>query len=70
MVLAKMKCTPNVRRKSLRFGGVFFMSKCSQKFKSIEHFTKAFIDYKNKRIKGKLKGMSPVDYRIHSLKVS
>ncbi|MBS5864702.1 MAG: hypothetical protein KIC54_08500 [Clostridium sp.] len=46
------------------------MSKCSQKFKSIEHFTKAFIDYKNKRIKGKLKGMSTVDYRIHSLKVS
>ena len=26
--------------------------------------------YNNKRIKGKLKGMSPVNYRIHSLSVA
>ena len=30
-----------------------------------------YIDYyNNKRIKGKLKGMSPVNYRIHSLKLA
>lgn len=30
-----------------------------------------YIDYyNNKRIKGKLKGMSPVNYRIHSLSVA
>ena len=28
-----MKCTPNVRQKSLTFGGVFFMSKYSQELK-------------------------------------
>jgi putative transposase len=42
-----------------------------QKFKSIEHFTvelKKYIDYyNNQRIKTKLKGMSPVKYRTHSL---
>ena len=45
-----------------------------QEFKSIEHFKKELIEYidyyNNKRIKGKLKGMSPVNYRIHSLKVA
>ena len=45
-----------------------------QEFSSLEHFKKElieYIDYYNiKRIKGKLKGMSPVDYRIHSLKVA
>lgn len=45
-----------------------------QKFESIEHFKKELIEYidyyNNKRIKGKLKGMSPVNYRIHSLKIA
>lgn len=41
-----------------------------QKFESIEHFKEELIEYmdyyNNKRIKGKLKGMTPVQYRIHS----
>lgn len=45
-----------------------------QQFKSVEHFKEELIDYidyyNNKRIKGKLKGMSPVNYRIHSLLVA
>jgi len=45
-----------------------------QEFETIEHFKKELIEYidyyNNKRIKGKLKGMSPVNYRIHSLKVA
>ena len=45
-----------------------------QKFESMEEFKKELIDYigyyNNKRIKGKLKGMSPVNYRIHSLKIA
>ena len=45
-----------------------------QEFNSIEHFKKELIEYidyyNNKRIKGKLKGMSPVNYRIHSLSVA
>lgn len=43
-------------------------------FKSIEEFKKElenYIDYyNNKRIKSKLKGMSPVEYRTHSLEVA
>ena len=42
-------------------------------FENIEHFKQEFekyIDYYNhKRIKAKLKGMSPVQYRTHVLKV-
>lgn len=45
-----------------------------QKFESIEQLKKELIDYidhyNNKRIKGKLKGMSPVNYRIHSLNIA
>ena len=45
-----------------------------QEFESIEHFKKELIEYidyyNNKRIKGKLKGMSPVNYRIHSQRVA
>ena len=45
-----------------------------QEFNSVEHFKKELIEYidyyNNKRIKGKLKGMSPVNYRIHSLKIA
>lgn len=45
-----------------------------QEFDSMEHFKKELVDYiyyyNNKRIKGKLKGMSPVQYRIHSLKIA
>lgn len=45
-----------------------------QQFNSVEHFKKELIEYieyyNNKRIKGKLKGMSPVNYRIHSLLVA
>ena len=45
-----------------------------QEFESIEHFRQELIEYieyyNNKRIKGKLKGMSPVNYRIHSLLVA
>jgi putative transposase len=41
-----------------------------REFKSIEEFKielEKYIDYyNNKRIKGKLKGMSPVQYRTHS----
>ena len=39
-------------------------------FKSIEHLEQAIVDYinydKNKRIKIKLKGLSPVQYRTKS----
>ncbi|MCS7465044.1 IS3 family transposase [Paenibacillus doosanensis] len=45
-----------------------------QEFESMEHFKKElkqYIDYYNhKRIKAKLKGMSPVQYRIHTLKAA
>ena len=45
-----------------------------QEFESIAHFKKELIEYidyyNNKRIKGKLKGMSPVNYRIHSQRVA
>jgi len=45
-----------------------------RKFESIDELKKEiqnYIDYyNNKRIKGKLKGMSPVQYRTHSLKVA
>ena len=45
-----------------------------QEFNSIEHFKQELIDYidyyNNKRIKGKLKGMSPVNYRTHFLQVA
>lgn len=45
-----------------------------QEFTSIEHFRKELIEYidyyNNKRIKGKLKGMSPVNYRTHFLKIA
>ena len=45
-----------------------------QEFRSIEHFKQELIDYidyyNNKRIKCKLKGLSPVQYRIQSLKVA
>lgn len=45
-----------------------------QKFKSIDHFKKELMEYikyyNNKRIKCNLKGMSPVNYRIHSLKIN
>lgn len=45
-----------------------------QEFNSVEHFKKELIEYidyyNNKRIKGKLKGMSPVNYRIHSLNIA
>ena len=45
-----------------------------QEFESIEHFKQELIDYidyyNNKRIKCKLKGLSPVQYRIQSLKVA
>ena len=45
-----------------------------QEFESMEHFIKEleeYIEYYNhKRIKEKLKGLSPVDYRIQSLKAS
>jgi putative transposase len=44
-----------------------------QTFRSIDHFTlelKKYIHYyNNQRIKAKLKGMSPVKYRTHSLKI-
>jgi len=40
-------------------------------FESIDHFKKELIDYyNNKRIKCKLKGLSPVKYRIQSLKIA
>ena len=42
-----------------------------KKYETIEELEKDIIEYidyyNNKRIKGKLKGMSPVEYRIHSL---
>jgi putative transposase len=45
-----------------------------QEFDNIEHFIKelvAYIDYyNNKRIKSKLKGLSPIQYRIQSSKVA
>ena len=43
-------------------------------YKSVDELEKDIIEYidyyNNKRIKGKLKGMSPVQYRIHSLLVA
>jgi transposase InsO family protein len=45
-----------------------------QKFESLEHFKKELIEYinyyNNKRIKCKLKGLSPVKYRLQSLLVA
>lgn len=45
-----------------------------QKFDSMEHFKKELEDYihyyNHRRIKVKLKGMSPVDYRVHALMVA
>lgn len=45
-----------------------------QEFENIEHFIEelvAYIDYyNNKRIKSKLKGLSPIQYRIQSSKVA
>ncbi|PEL07405.1 IS3 family transposase [Bacillus sp. AFS017336] len=45
-----------------------------KEFKSIAHFKQElakYIDYyNNKRIKAKLKGMSPVKYRVHALQVA
>jgi putative transposase len=45
-----------------------------QKFESLEHFLqelKEYIDYyNNKRIKSKLKGLSPIQYRIQSSRVA
>jgi transposase InsO family protein len=45
-----------------------------QNFESLEDFRQQLIQYiyyyNNNRIKGKLKGMSPVEYRIHSLKAA
>ena len=42
-----------------------------KEYKNIDELEKDIIEYidyyNNKRIKGKLKGMSPVQYRIHSL---
>ncbi len=41
-----------------------------KEYKTIEELEKDIIEYidyyNNKRIKGKLKGMSPVQYRVHS----
>ena len=45
-----------------------------QKFDDIDHFIKELLEYidyyNNKRIKSKLKGLSPVQYRIKSSKVA
>ena len=45
-----------------------------QEFESMDHFKQEleqYIDYYNhKRIKAKLKGMSPVQYRIHALQAA
>ena len=44
------------------------------KYKTIEELEKEIIEYieyyNNKRIKSKLKGMSPVQYRLHSSQVA
>ena len=45
-----------------------------KKYNNIEELEKDIIEYidyyNNKRINGKLKGMSPVNYRIHSLSIA
>jgi putative transposase len=45
-----------------------------QKFNSMAHFIQELYDYldyyNNRRIKSKLKGMSPIEYRNHSLKIA
>ena len=45
-----------------------------QEFESVEHFRRELVDYidyyNHRRIKIKLKGMSPVQYRIHPLSVA
>ena len=42
-----------------------------QTFSSMEHFIQVLVDYldyyNNRRIKQKLKGMCPVNYRLHTL---
>ena len=47
---------------------------CLKEFKSMDHFIvelENYIKYYNlKRIKAKLKGMSPVQYRIHTLQAA
>ena len=46
----------------------------TQEFQSIEHFNTELAQYieyyNNKRIKAKLKGMSPVQYRTHALQAA
>ncbi len=45
-----------------------------QKFESVEHFKKELVEYiewyNTKRTKSKLKGLSPVEYRIQFLLVA
>ncbi|MBP2658060.1 MAG: type restriction protein res subunit [Firmicutes bacterium] len=61
-----------------RLAGIFWIAKNGvlylQKFDSIEQFIRELHDYidyyNNRRIKAKLKGMSPVNYRIHSKKIA
>ena len=56
------------------FGLLKFKLSYLQEFELIEQFKKElifYIDYyNNKRIKGKLKGMNLVNYKIHSLNVA
>ncbi|MGG4266964.1 transposase, partial [Peribacillus simplex] len=45
-----------------------------QEFESMDHFKQELEEYihyyNHQRIKVKLKGMSPVDYRVHTLKAA
>jgi len=44
-----------------------------QNFSSLEHFIQELVDYTdyyNRRIKQRLKGMHPVQYRLHTLCVA
>ena len=41
-----------------------------KEYKTIEELEKYIEYYNNRRIKSKLKGMSPIQYRTHSLEVA
>ena len=51
---------------------LYYINKKDYKsIEDLENDIREYIEYyNNKRIKGKLKGMSPVNYRIHSLSVA
>ena len=72
------RCAKNKDKKEILKWGQDFEKRIAQfymkEYKTIEELEKDIIEYidyyNNKRIKSKLKGMSPVQYRTHSQRVA